>query len=108
VCILADVRKESCRPKICRIVPGVPRIDDRFHGNARLQRVSRAKAAIRKVPRSWAWAAVAFFPDSDDSSFMTGSEVFVAGGLAQVLIRRVRSWARGSVLEIANVKSAQA
>jgi NAD(P)-dependent dehydrogenase (short-subunit alcohol dehydrogenase family) len=46
-------------------------------------------------------AAVALFLASHDNSFMTGSEVFVDGGLAG-LIQRVRSLRHGSPLEIAN------
>jgi NAD(P)-dependent dehydrogenase (short-subunit alcohol dehydrogenase family) len=42
------------------------------------------KAAIRNFAGSWALVAAALFLDSDDTSFMTGREVFVDGGVAQV------------------------
>jgi NAD(P)-dependent dehydrogenase (short-subunit alcohol dehydrogenase family) len=97
------------------MVPGVHRIDDRFHGNARLQRVQcneshdpelcsklgtgpqgyrhpgqcalaglASQAPLERGSSPEEAAAVTLFLGSDDSSFMTGSEVFVDGGLAQV------------------------
>jgi NAD(P)-dependent dehydrogenase (short-subunit alcohol dehydrogenase family) len=97
------------------MVPGVHGIDDRFHGNARLQRVQcneshdpglcpkpgldlkgtgirgnvlspvfANQAPLERVSNPDETAAVALFLGADNSSFMTGSEVFVDGGLAQV------------------------
>ena len=43
-----------------------------------------SQAPLERVGNPDETAAVALFLASDDSSFMTGSEVFVDGGLAQV------------------------
>ena len=43
-----------------------------------------AQTAIGRMGDPSEMAAVALFLASDDSSFMTGSEVFVDGGLAQI------------------------
>jgi NAD(P)-dependent dehydrogenase (short-subunit alcohol dehydrogenase family) len=46
--------------------------------------VSRGQAPLERIGDADETAAVALFLASDESSFMTGSEVFVDGGLAQV------------------------
>lgn len=43
-----------------------------------------AHTPLGRIGRTEETAAVALFLASDDSSFMTGSEVFVDGGAAQV------------------------
>jgi NAD(P)-dependent dehydrogenase (short-subunit alcohol dehydrogenase family) len=43
-----------------------------------------AQTPLGRMARPEETAAVALFLASDDSSFMTGSEVFVDGGMAQV------------------------
>jgi NAD(P)-dependent dehydrogenase (short-subunit alcohol dehydrogenase family) len=43
-----------------------------------------SQAPLERVGDPDETAAVALFLASDDSSFMTGSEVFVDGGLAQI------------------------
>jgi hypothetical protein len=53
-------------------------------GARRLFNALKAQTPLGRLADPAETAAVALFLASDDSSFMTGSEVFVDGGLAQV------------------------
>ena len=53
------------------------------HGDALIAGLA-AQTPLGRMGRPEETAAVALFLASDESSFMTGSEVFVDGGMAQV------------------------
>ena len=55
---------------------------DQFAGSSRSGR--KRRRAVGRLGDPSETAAVALFLASDDSSFMTGGEVFVGGGLAQI------------------------
>lgn len=63
--------------------PGLMRLAE-FGGSDALLAGLAQQTALGRIGDSAETAAVALFLASDDSSFMTGSEVFVDGGLAQI------------------------
>lgn len=82
-----DLREKGIRVNVLSPGPTVtPGLEGLATGGARevLFDALKAQTALGRLADPAEAAAVALFLASDDSSFMTGSEVFVDGGAAQV------------------------
>ena len=66
------------------LTPGIERLKARLASTGQKDGALIPETTLGRIGRPEEVAAVALFLASDDSSFMTGSEVFVDGGVAQV------------------------
>jgi NAD(P)-dependent dehydrogenase (short-subunit alcohol dehydrogenase family) len=66
------------------LTPGIERLKARLKSTGQKDGALIPETTLGRIGRPEEVAAVALFLASDDSSFMTGSEVFVDGGVAQV------------------------